>query len=424
MHYVIIGAGPAGVNAAEHLRKFDPNGQVTMLVAEDVPPYSRMALPYYLVGNIEAEGTYLRKNADHFANLGITLKQGRASAVDPTKKRITLLGGETMDYDKLLIATGATATRPPIPGVDSDGVHNCWSLADSHKIVSSTEAGSKVILMGAGFIGCIILEALAARGVDLTVIEMENRMVSRMTNEVMGTMIKDWCINKGIKVMTSTKVSEIGPNTADDPLLVTTDTGQTLPADVVICATGVRSNTAFLDGSGIDVDMGIVVDNYLQTNVADVYAAGDVAQGRDLSTGDYYVQAIQPTAVEHGKLAAQNMVFGHKSEHPGNLNMNVLDTVGLISTSFGMWMGVDGGEEAEMKDVEKFKYLNLQFKDDVLVGASSLGMTQHVGVMRGLIQTGAHLGEWKDKLLEEPNRISEAYLASAQSQHVAMAPAA
>jgi len=277
--------------------------------------------------------------------------------------------------------------------------------------------------MGAGFIGCIILEALAARGVDLTVIEMENRMVSRMTNEVMGTMIKDWCVNKGIKVLTSTKVSSISQAGGADPLLVNTEDGQALPADVVICATGVRSNTAFLEGSGVEVDMGIVVDDFMQSSVPDVFAAGDVAQGRDLSTGDYYVQAIQPTAVEHGKLAASNMVFGKRTAHPGNLNMNVLDTVGLISTSFGMWMGVDGGEEAEMSDVENFKYLNLQFKDDVLVGASSLGMTQHVGVMRGLIQTGAHLGEWKDKLLEEPNRISEAYLASAQAQHVAMVPA-
>ncbi|MFK7861427.1 MAG: NAD(P)/FAD-dependent oxidoreductase [Granulosicoccus sp.] len=423
MHYVIIGAGPAGVNAAEHLRKFDPSGQITLLVAEDVPPYSRMALPYYLVGNIEAEGTHLRKNTDHFDKLNITLKQGRASSIDAASKTITLLGGETLNYDKLLIATGATATRPPIPGIDSDNVFNCWSLADSHKIVETTQPGSKVILMGAGFIGCIILEALAARGVDLTVIEMENRMVSRMTNEVMGTMIKDWCVAKGIKVLTSTKVSSIESQEGDDPLNVNTEDGQSLPADVVICATGVRSNTAFLEGSGINVDMGIIVDDFLQTSVPDVFAAGDVAQGRDLSTGDYYVQAIQPTAVEHGKLAASNMVYGTQTPHPGNLNMNVLDTVGLISTSFGMWMGVEGGEEAEMSDVDNFKYLNLQFKDDVLVGASSLGMTQHVGVMRGLIQTGAHLGEWKDKLMDEPNRISEAYLASAQAQNITMAPA-
>jgi NAD(P)H-nitrite reductase large subunit len=334
-----------------------------------------------------------------------------------------LLDGEAIGYDKLLIATGATATRPPIPGIDLAQVHNCWSLQDAHKIIAATESGSKVILMGAGFIGCIILEALAARGVDLTVIEMENRMVSRMTNEVMGNMIKQWCIKQGIKVMTSTRVTEINEGNGDDPLSVKTEGGDNLPADVVICATGVRSNTAFLDGSGIDVDMGILVDDFMQTSVPDVYAAGDVAQGRDLSTGDYQVQAIQPTAVEHGKVAAQNMAHGHKTPHPGNVNMNVLDTVGLISTSFGLWMGVDGGEQAEMADVDNFKYLNLQFKDDVLVGASSLGMTQHVGVMRGLIQTGTHLGAWKDKLLKEPNRLSEAYLASAQSQHRAMGAA-
>lgn len=422
MRYLIIGAGPAGVNAAEHLRKYDPAGSITMLAAEDVPPYSRMALPYYLVGNIAAEGTYLRKSADHFERLRIDVRHGRASSVDTSAKRVTLLGGETLDYDKLLVATGATATRPPIPGVDRDGVHNCWSLADAHRIIEDTEPGSKAILMGAGFIGCIILEALAARKVDLTVIEMEPRMVSRMTNEAMGEMIKRWCENEGIKVRTSTTVEEIleGDGT---PLAVRTNGGETLPADVVICATGVRSNTAFLDGSGIEVDMGIVVDDFMQTSVADVYAAGDVAQGRDLSTGDYYVQAIQPTAVEHGKLAAQNMAHGNRTSQPGTVNMNVLDTVGLISTSFGLWMGVDGGEEATMSNPERFEYLNLQFRDDVLVGASSLGMTQHVGVLRGLIQTGTRLGEWKDRLLEEPNRISEAYLACAQAQSEALSAA-
>jgi NAD(P)H-nitrite reductase large subunit len=417
MHHVIIGAGPAGVNAAEHLKKYDPSCQVTLLAAEDVPPYSRMAIPYYLAGNIQAEGTYLRKSEAHFAQLGIDVRHARANAIDAAAKRVELLGGESINYDKLLIAAGATATKPPIPGIDMDSVHNCWSLADAHRIAEQAEPGSRVILMGAGFIGCIILEALAARKVDLTVIEMENRMVSRMTNEVMGTMIKDWCVKQGIKVLTSTRVEEISAGT-DTPLAVRTNGGATLAADLVICATGVRSNTAFLEGSGINVDMGIVVDDFLQTSQADIYAAGDVAQGKDFSTGDYYVQAIQPTAVEHARVAAWNMVYGHKTPHVGNVNMNILDTVGLISTSFGMWMGVDGGEQSEFCDQENFKFLNLQFKDDVLVGASSLGLTQHVGVMRGLIQTEAHLGEWKDKLMENPNRLPEAYLASAQRQHM------
>ncbi len=419
MHYVIIGAGPAGVNAAEHLRKNDPQGEITLLAAEDAPPYSRMALPYFLVGDIPAEGTFLRKDADHYARLGVKVRHARVSSVDSSAKSLSLLGGDSLSYDKLLVASGATAVKPPVPGIDLDGVYNCWSLADAHKIVERAAPGSNVILMGAGFIGCIILEALAARKVNLTVIEMEERMVSRMTNETMGTMIKSWCENKGITVLTSTKVDAIAEQ--GDALSVSTSTGQTLPADLVICATGVRSNTAFLDGSGVKVDMGIVVDDYMQTSVSDIYAAGDVAQGKDLSTGEYYVQAIQPTAVEHAKLAAWSMVYGNTSETPGKLNMNVLDTVGLISTSFGLWMGAEGGEEAELVDKERYQYLNLQFKDDVLVGASSLGMTQHVGCMRGLIQTGAHLGEWKDKLMEEPNRLPEAYLASAQAQNHSLA---
>lgn len=416
MHHVIIGAGPAAVAAAEHIRKLDSRCDITMLAAEKVPPYSRMAIPYLLVGNIGQEGTYLRKSASHYDDQNISVVHGRASSIDTAAKQVVVAEGQNISYDKLLIATGATAMKPPIPGIDLDRVQNCWSMADAHKIIDKASPGSNVVLMGAGFIGCIILEALAARKVNLTVVEMENRMVSRMTNRTMGTMIKDWCENEGIRVMTSTKVERIDAN-GEAAVTVTTNTGESIAADLVICATGVRSNTAFLEGSGVKTDAGIVVDDYMQTNLDDVYAAGDVAQGKDFSTGEYYVQAIQPTAVEHGKLAAQNMVHGNLTPNPGNVNMNVLDTVGLISTSFGMWMGVEGGEESELVDQDNFRYINLQFKDDVLVGASSLGMTQHVGVMRGLIQTEAHLGEWKDKLLENPMRLSEAYLAGAQGQH-------
>lgn len=416
MHHVVIGAGPAGVVAAEHLKKYDPTGQVTLLGAEDKPPYSRMAIPYYLVGDIAEQGTFLRKTANHYDNHGIEYRQMRVSSINPASKSMRLMDGDMLSYDKLLIATGATPVKPPIPGIDLDGVHNCWTLADAEKIIDRAAEGSKVVLMGAGFIGCIILESLANRKVDLTVVEMENRMVSRMTNETMGTMIKDWCVDKGIEVLTSTKVSEIREGSGGKPLTVALDSGATMDADLVICATGVRSNTAFLEDSGIEVRDGIVVDEYQQTNVADIYAAGDVAQGKDFSTGEYYVQAIQPTAVEHGKIAAHNMARGHKTKHNGTVNMNVLDTVGLISTSFGMWMGVDGGDTSELVDRKNYKYINLQFKDDVLVGASSLGMTQHVGAMRGLIQTASPLGDWKDKLMRNPTLVMDAYLASAQQQ--------
>ena len=106
---------------------------------------------------------------------------------------------------------------------------------------------------------------------------------------------------------------------------------------------------------------------------------------------------------------------GHDSRHQGSVNMNVLDTMGLISSSYGLWMGVDGGESAELNDPERYRYLCLQFEDDILVGAQSLGLTQHVGVLRGLIQTRLKLGKWKQHLLKDPTRIMEAYLANTQA---------
>ena len=175
-----------------------------------------------------------------------------------------------------------------------------------------------------------------------------------------------------------------------------------------------KANTAFLEGSGVKTDEGILVDRHLQTSAPDVYAAGDVAQGLDFNTGEYTVQAIQPTAADHGRLAANNMA-GYPLRHQGSVNMNVLDTLGLISTSFGLWMGVEGGDSAELYDGDRFRYINLQFQDDVLVGGSSLGMTDHVGVMRGLIQSKVRLGKWKERLKSDPTRIMEAYIACTQA---------
>jgi NAD(P)H-nitrite reductase large subunit len=255
---------------------------------------------------------------------------------------------------------------------------------------------------------------LAARGVNLTVVELENRMVPRMMNEASGGLIKRWCEDKGVRVLTSTRVEGIESDSPNDMLKVSLSDGETLDADLVISATGVAPNTAFLEGSGIEVDHGILVNDRLQTNLDAVYAAGDVAQGRNFSTGEYSVQAIQPTAVEHARIAAINMSDGHELKHQGSLNLNVLSTMGLISASFGAWEGVDGGDSAELSDPGRYWYLNLQFEEDVLIGAHSLGLTAQVGILRGMIQTGLHLGVWKDRLMRNPLNLTEAYVAATQ----------
>ena len=407
MQYLIIGAGPAGVSAAETLRKLDPGASITIVGDEPEPPYSRMAIPYLLMERIDEQGTHLRDRADHFTALDIDVRQARVGKVEPDAGRVTLQDGGSIDYDRLLIATGSTPARPPIPGVDGANVSSCWTLADARAIAARAARDSRVALIGAGFIGSIILEALAMRGVRLTVIEQGERMVPRMMGAEAGGMLKRWCESHGVTVHTGARVDAI------EPAGVRLADGVLVEADLVITATGVRPNVSFLDGSGVKVGQGVLIDRHFRTSVDGVYAAGDVAQGLDFCTGEYAVHAIQPTATDHGHLAAVNM-SGREAAYEGSVNMNVLDTLGLLSCSFGRWEGVEGGDHAQLSSPDDYRYLSLQFDGDRLIGANAVGLIQHVGVLRGLIQRRTALGEWKNRLLRDPTRLMEAYMATTQ----------
>jgi len=436
-HHVILGAGPAGVIAAETLRKQRPNDRITVIGDENEAPYSRMAIPYLLIGKVGEEGTHLRHSTGHFEKLDIQVRRGvRAKVLDSAKRTLELSDGSTLGFDKLLIATGSSPATPPIPGINGPGVHSCWTLADARAIAALAQPGARVLQMGAGFIGCIIMEALKLRGVDLSVVEMGDRMVPRMMGPMAGGMIKNWCEGKGVKVYTGTRVEAIERGTSDDkgllgkiaqavgighssmptgPMRVRLSNGQTLQADLVISATGVKPNTAFLENSGVRCMVGVLTDERMQTNVPGIYAAGDCAEAFDKVSGQTIVSAIQPNAAEQARVAALNMA-GQDTMLKGVTQINVLDTLGLISTSFGNWQGVDGGEHVELTDQAAGKHLSLQFKDDIMVGCNSVGWTDHVGVMRGLVEGQVHLGAWKDKLRQDPTKLMEAYLDCAQGQ--------
>ena len=436
-HHVILGAGPAGVIAAETIRKHAPHDTITVIGDENEAPYSRMAIPYLLIGKVGEEGTHLRHTAGHFEALNITVLRGvRAKVLDSAQRTLELSDGNTLDFDKLLIATGSSPATPPIPGINGPGVHSCWTLADARAIARLAQPGAKVLQMGAGFIGCIIMEALQQRGVELSVVEMGDRMVPRMMGPTAGGMIKDWCQHKGVKVYTGARVEAIERGTGEEPgilgkiaemvgigsstppsgkMRVRLSTGEHLEADLVISATGVKPNIGFLEHSGVRCLVGVLTDETLQTNVPGIYAAGDCAEAFDKVSGKTIVSAIQPNAAEQARVAALNMV-GQKADLKGVTQINVLDTLGMISTSFGNWEGVPGGEHAELTDPASGRHLSLQFKDDVMVGCNSVGWTEHVGVMRGLVEGQVRLGEWKDKLMHDPTRLMDAYLASAQGQ--------
>ena len=415
MKHVILGNGPAGVIAAETIRKYSPKAEILMIGSEDGPPYSRMAIPYLLMGNIQESGTYLRKDQHYFSKLNITQLNAKVKSVDCKAKQLIFEGqsNKPIAFDKLLIATGSVPVRPPIPGIDLPGVHSCWTLDDARAIAQLAKPGSRVLQMGAGFIGCIILEALASRKVELTVVEMGNRMVPRMMTEVAGGMIKQWVQSKGVQVFTDTRVQEI--THSGSALNVSLSNGKILEVDLVISATGVKPNIAFLSGSGLDTETGILVNQHMQTSHPDIYAAGDVTESIDFSTGQRIVNAIQPNAAEQARVAGISMAGGN-GQSIGAIQINVLDTLGLISSSFGLWSGAKGGDHVEIIDSERYKYFRLEFLGDVLVGATTIGSTEHIGVLRGLIQSKTALGEWKVHLLKEPAKAMEAYLAKAQAQ--------
>jgi len=417
MRHLILGNGPAGVVAAETLRRYAPEDEILLYGCEGLPPYSRMAIPYLLEGNIDERGTYLRKSADHFAALGIRLAEGRAVAVDVANQTVLFADGHRERYDRLLVATGSSPILPPIPGIDLPGVTPCWTLAHAKAIAERLRPGARVIQMGAGFIGSILLESFVRAGAHLTVVELGDRMVPRMMTPIAGNMIRRWVERQGVVVRTETRIEAIERGSdSGAPLEVVLATGERVPADLVIVAAGVRPNVAFLEGTPVHVASGVLVNERMESSVAGIFAAGDCAEAPDLFTGRHLVAAIQPNAVDQGRVAAVNMAGGH-AVLKGVLAINVLETLGLISTSFGQWQGVpatQGGSGVEWVDEGAFRYLSLQFHEDRLIGATAIGLSEHVGVLRGLIQGRIPLGVWHKRLLANPLAFVEAYLARAQ----------
>ncbi|RRJ84776.1 NAD(P)/FAD-dependent oxidoreductase [Aestuariirhabdus litorea] len=414
MHHLIIGAGPAGVSAAETLRQHSPDDRITLISGEHAEPYSRMAIPYLLTNKISEQGTYLRQRDGYYRQQRIDVVHDQVTAIDPAARRVMLAEGEPINYDRCLIATGSVPVRPSIEGIDLPLVKSCWTLEDARAVADLAQKDTPVVLMGAGFIGSIILEALALRGVKLTVVEHQDRMVPRMMGEKAGGLLKSWCEAKGVGVLTSTDIQSL-KMISDERLSISLSSGATLEAGLLIAAAGVKPNITFLQPGQVEIQHGILVDRHMRTSAPDLYAAGDVAQALDRSTGKPVVQAIQPTAVEHGRLAAINMLKPGSVEHRGSLIMNVLDTLGLLSCSIGIWQGVAGGDSMERFDAGRFRYLCLQFSGDRIVGATVVGHRDHQGALRGLIEGEYPLGRFKEVLMKDPTRIMEAYLAVAQS---------
>ncbi|MFQ6673143.1 MAG: NAD(P)/FAD-dependent oxidoreductase, partial [Candidatus Tectimicrobiota bacterium] len=301
-----------------------------------------------------------------------------------------------------------------VPGAEGPGVHSFWTLDQAKGVIRDLRPGSRVAMVGAGFIAFTILDALLKLGVKLTLIEVMPRILPRMVDETCAGIVEAWLVRHGVEVRTGARLAAIEP--ANGGRRLRFQGHEDLQGDLVIMATGIRPNLEWLEGSGVEVRAGVVVDDHLRSSAPGVYAAGDVAEGRDLVTGGLAVHAIEPTAMQHGRVAGANMA-GADVSYEGSLLMNIVGVQGLEVASFGAWDD-PAAESAAAVRPERPAYRKLLWKGDRLTGAITLGRadevwtTNDVGMLKGLVQSGVGLGEWKEHLRRDPFDIKRAFVAS------------
>jgi NAD(P)H-nitrite reductase large subunit len=412
--HLIVGAGPAGVNAIQTLRAIDTGCEITLVC--DEPAYARMVLPYFLEGKIE-ERAVMTGDARWFESLGVSCHLGvQVSSVDPGARRVTLDDGNELDYDRMLLATGSRAARPSIEGLDGSGVINLWTLGDVKAFLA--EPRPHTVIVGAGFIAFTVLDAIITRSERVTFLEIESQVLPNMLDAASAALMKGQLEDRGVEVRTGVRLERIEQTGGRRRLQLSG--GDSLDCDAVVVAAGVAPNVEFLEGSGIELGSGpgagILVDDRLQSSAEGVYAAGDVAQAADLQSGERRVHAVQPTAVDHGRVAAANMA-GEDVRYAGSLIMNILAAEGLEACSFGDWRGEDR-DVTVVENTQNRIYRKYVWSDDVLVGGILVGPTlavtsgNDVGMLKGLIQTAAPLGPWRAYLEANPLDLRRVYVAS------------
>jgi len=411
--HLIIGGGTAGINAIRTIREEErERSDITLVSAEK--PYSRMVLPYYLDRSI-AESHVYTAAAAQLAAWGVTTHLGRrVTALDVKTNRATLDDGTTLEYDDCLIATGSAAVRAPVPGADLPGVHSFWTLEEARGVLASITPGSQVVMVGAGFISFTILNSILALEARLTIVEIAPRVLPRMVDATGGELVEDWLRAHGVTVRSGARLTKI--QDAKGRTRLTFAGSPEIIADVVIMATGIKTNLDWLKGSGVVIDRGVVVDEHLRSNVTNVYAAGDVAEGRDLISGEAAVHAIEPTAQEHGRVVGANMA-GKDVRYRGSLIINIVEVCHLDVASFGAWDDPKAEAVSGLKR-ERTAYRKLLFTGDRLTGAIILGpsadiwTTNDVGMLKGLVQSGVSLARFKGHLKKNPFDVKPAFIAS------------
>ncbi len=391
MKVVIIGAGPAGVSTAETLRHYSSQAEIVMLTEEPYPPYSPPAMVTYFE---TGEPVHFWRGQDFAERTEVTYRPGvRVAGVMPEAHTVRLESGETLDYDKLVIATGGRLYAP-VEGSDKPGIYNFKSLSAAEDLLRRVKGGEArtALIVGAGFIGVEIGLLLADMGVEVTQL-VRSRVMRSMLDPETSELVLDMMQQRGIHVVRGADADAVAFGGKTRARAVEMRSGAELAADILVAATGLRPNIAVLADSGLQVNWGVLVDDYQRTSHPDVYAAGDVAETKDRLTGERYVHAIFPNAVEQGRIVAYNLL-GHELAYEGADNMNSLKHLGLPVMAVGQMEG----EELRARADGTLRKIYLQ--DGRIVGFRLTGDISSAGIYRSLMNRQEDVSAYKNRLLD------------------------
>lgn len=372
---VIVGAGIAGMTAAEHARKTAPRADITIVSDEPGLPYYRLNLTRFLAGEVGEQKLALQQRR-WFDNNQIQLIEGEVTEINRTSCHIHLADGQDLDYDTLILANGAHPFVPPIPGATRDGVMAFRTLADARRIIELSPAGTRCVCIGGGLLGLETAGALTKKGAHVTVVEGFDWLLPRQLPTRAGHLLQGHLEKMGMAIRCGIGVKEIvGDEQVRGVLLAD---GEELPASLVVMATGVRSNTHLARQCELSVKLGIVVDDRMGTSDPNVFAAGDVAEHLGV------VYGIWPTSFAQGVVAGTNAAGGQVefSGMPPSNSLKVIDTdvfsIGQIQppdASFGV-----------LEEETNGRYRRFVCRDGRLLGAVLFGDTSLAGPIKEAVE--------------------------------------
>lgn len=394
--YLLVGFSVAGWWCARTIRERDRKGKIVAITKED-GIYSPPLITYYLGNKVND----IRYRPEWIENLNLDLIYGgEAKTLEKENNRLILSSGESFVFEKALIATGGLPIAPPLPGKELEGVFTFTTPRDMQQVSEFMKHHrvERVTILGGGFIGLKTAEAFIELGVKVTLVELANRLLQNMLDEKGAYYLESALEHAGVEVIKEDTVIEFqgqGGKLTDAIL----KSGEYLLSDLAVIAIGVRPNVDWLRESGIEINRGIIVDEFQQSQRPDIFAAGDIAETKNLITGERNVVAIWPEAVKQGKVAGENMT-GSRVSYPGSLPVNTVSVGEVTLISAGL-VNPPLGDFELLTEVTNDSYRKLVLKDGYLVGMILVNKIEKAGIYINLIRQKVKVDDFKNRLLKE-----------------------